>query len=152
MARIGISEDMLVAAQELGETLERANQGLITVQDSLSSLQSFARRLDLDANEMYEKAKVAMAEKDENKAKKLLLDRHATMEKLKGVLKDCAEMKNRMETMEQNVSVLERKAIEMETLLKRSVGAKALQDSGALGLSLQDEDPLLRKFRDLGID
>ena len=39
---------------------------------------------------------------------------------------------------------------EMESLMKRNIGAKALMDSSEF--SLAAEDPLLQKFRDMGID
>lgn len=152
MAKLGIDSSMLEAAQEVAEALERANEGLTTVQDSLSSLQRFAKRLDGESNMLMESAKSAVATGDEEKARNILLERQATLDKLKKTLKDCVEMKNRLETMERNVAVLETKALEIETLLQRTVGAKAIQDVNNLGLSLNDEDPLLRKFRDLGID
>ena len=52
--------------------------------------------------------------------------------------------------MEENAAGLERRAMEIEALLQRSVGASAMQNSDTLSLS--DSDPLLRKFKDLGID
>ena len=55
--------------------------------------------------------------------------------------------------MESNVAALERRAMEVEALLRRTMGAKTLVDtSGANALSLSTDDPLLQKFRDLGID
>ena len=53
--------------------------------------------------------------------------------------------------MESNVESIKRRALEVESLLQRTVGAKARQDSFT-DLSLSVEDPLLQKFRDLGID
>ncbi|GKY96958.1 hypothetical protein MPSEU_000654800 [Mayamaea pseudoterrestris] len=154
MAKLGIDSDMLLAAQEVAEALERANEGLKTVQDSLFSLQRLAERLETDANALMGKAKVAMAiDEDEEKARKILLERQFTLEKLKTTLKDCVVMKSRLEVMERNVGVLERKAMDIETLLQRTVGAKAMQKVLTLEqLSLPDEDPLLRQFRDMGIE
>ena len=52
--------------------------------------------------------------------------------------------------MEENAAGLERRAMEIEALLQRTVGATAMQNADSL--SLADSDPLLRKFKDLGID
>ena len=152
MEKLGIDSEMLLAAQEVAQTLERTSQGLVTVQESLSSMQRFATRLENDAGTLMEKAKVAVIDGDEESARKMLLERQSVLDKLKSTLKDCVEMKSRLEQMERNVSVLETKAMEIESLLQRTVGAKAMKDIGALGLSLDAEDPLLLKFRDLGID
>jgi hypothetical protein len=150
--RLGIDTNMLLAAQDVAEALDRANQGLATVQDSLASLQRFAKRLENDADAVLQKAKLAVQANDDDTARAMLLERQQLLDKLKAILKDCVDMKARKETMESNVALLQRKAIEIETLLQRTVGAKAMMDVGSLGLSLDDEDPLLRKFRDLGID
>ena len=52
--------------------------------------------------------------------------------------------------MEENAATLERRAMEIEALMQRSVGASTLQNTDTL--SLADSDPLLEKFKDLGID
>jgi len=55
--------------------------------------------------------------------------------------------------MEDNVRSIEERSIEIESLLRRSIGAKSLQESSDQ-LLLQDddfEDPLLKKFKDMGI-
>lgn len=153
---MGITQDMLDAAQDIGRALERTNEGLKVAVNSLETQQRFARRLDMDANELYERAKEKMSSGDEESARNLLFDRQQMQDKLKQVLVRCAEEKKRIETMESNVSALERRAMEVDSLLRRSVGAKAIQTSAnsdvSSSLSLSHDDPLLRKFRDLGID
>jgi hypothetical protein len=70
----------------------------------------------------------------------------------------CAEEKKRLEKMEQNVKAIERRAMEVDSLLRRTVGAKAIQETAAtdsmvgISFSLTAEAPLTQKFRDLGID
>jgi hypothetical protein len=62
--------------------------------------------------------------------------------------------------MERNVAALERRAMEVEALLKRTIGAKSQVDSSSVlsgraddaRFALSSEDPLLQKFRDMGID
>jgi len=65
---------------------------------------------------------------------------------------NCAEEKKRLTKMQDNVRAIEARAIEMESLLKRSIGAKTLMDAPDLGLSLTMGDPLIQKFHDIGID
>jgi len=149
MERLGLTPEMLTMAEEVGEALNRGTEGLKATRDSLASQQSFARRLDNDAAQLYEQAKVALQTDDEEKAKTLLMQREKTLQKLKKVLKDCADEKRRVEQMERNVEALEERAMEVDRLLKRTVGAKSLQDSSSDFMRLQSEDPLLQKFRDL---
>jgi hypothetical protein len=146
--KLGITEDMLETAKEMGSALERGVEGLKATQDSLSTQQRFASRLDSDATRIYEEAKEAMVSGDEDKAKDLLTKRVDIQEKLKKVFINCAEEKKRLNKMEENVRALEERAVEMESLLKRTIGAKALMDSSDQ-FSLPPEDPLLQKFRDL---
>ena len=149
---LGITQDMLDAAEEIGRTLEQSVQGLAASQDSLRTQQSIARRLDTEAAELYEKAQASLEAGDEEKAKGLLYQRTQTQDQLKKVLKSCAEEKQRASRMEENVERLEERAREIEGLLNRSVSAKTLSRSEELGLSVSTQDPLLQKFKDLGID
>ena len=151
MRRLGITEDMLKMAQEAGTDLERAIEGLKATRDSLQTQQSFARRLSNNVDTLYDKAKIALDAGNEDDARKYLMERNQGQEKLKKVLKSCAEDKKRLETMERNVQLLEERAMEVDTLLRRSVGAKAVQDTSNQ-FALSSEDPLLQKFRDAGID
>jgi hypothetical protein len=151
MDRLGITQDMLDAAQAVGQALKQSMDGAEATKNSLSTHQALARRIDRDVNELYDKAKESMAAGDEEAARSFLLKRNDNQESLKRVLQMCADEKKRMEIMEQNVSALQRRATEVEALLTRTVGAKARQGS-LTDFSVSSEDPLLRKFRDLGID
>ena len=157
MKRLGVTEEMLATAQECGLALERSNEGLQATQDSLRTQQSLARMLDKDAADIYDKAKKALEDGNEERAKDLLFQRNQTQDKLKGVLLQCAEAKKRLEQMEDNVAAIERRAKEVEALLQRTIAAKSSQDISASDLpsvdfALSTEDPLLKKFRDAGID
>jgi phage shock protein A len=151
LERMGVTESMLEAAREIGVALERGVEGLKATQDSLSTLQKFAARLDSDVEKVYEDAKEALTSGDEERARDLLLKKVDIQKKLKKTLINCAAEKQRLEKMEENVRALEERAVEMESLMKRNMGAKALMDSSDQ-FSLADEDPLLRKFKDMGID
>lgn len=151
MEKLGLSEDMLVMARECGKALERSIDGLKATRNSLESQRALARRLEKNADDFYEKAKKAMVNSDEDTARKALLDRERTQEKLKKSLAACIEETKRLEQMEENIEALEQRALEVESLLNRSVGTSALRDSSST-LTLPSEDPLLERFRDLGID
>ena len=152
MERLGITQEMLDAAEQVGIALEQATEGIRATTASLETQRSFARRLERDANDLYEKAKTAMASGKEDEARKFLLERTKDQEKLVQVLKLCVEEKDRLEKMESNLAAIEKRALEIESLLQRSVGAKARQSTAFDDLALSKEDPLLQKFRDLGID
>jgi len=152
MERMGVTEDMLRMAQDVGADLERGIDGLKATRNSLETQQSFARRLSSNEGDLYEKAKAALDRGDEEQAKKYLFDRQQLQQKLKKVLLACAEDKKRLETMERNVQILEERAMEVEALLRRGVGAKTMQDVMGDQFALEDEDPLLKKFRDAGIE
>lgn len=156
MERLGITQDMLDAAQECGVALDQSMEALQASQASLETQQSLARRLDRDCNELYEKAKTAMSKGDEDTARSYLLERTQSQDKLKGVLKLCAEEKKRLEMMKENIAAIEKRALEVEALLQRTVSSKSRMNA-AISADLSDfsvplEDPLLKKFRDLGIE
>lgn len=141
---------MLDAATEIGLALEQSMEGLKATKESLETQQRLAKRLDSDANAVYEKAKQQMTEGNEDNARKFLLERNEIQNKLKKVLQICAEEKRRYSTMEENVAAIERRAMEVEGLLTRTVSSKSRLDSS--DFSVAPEDPLLQKFKDLGID
>ena len=149
--RLGITQEMLVAAREVGVALERAMEGLEATEDSLVTQQKFAKRLNANVEELMEKAQVALTDGKEDVARDFLFQKREVQEKLKKSLISCAEEKKRLETMKANVRSIEGRAVEMEALMKRNMGAKALMDSSST-FALEVEDPLLKKFKDLGID
>jgi hypothetical protein len=152
MKRLGLSPDMLEQATEIGMALNQAIEGLRVIRNSVETSKRLAKLLDSQEQTLYERAKSAMESGDEDGARKLLLERTSVKEKLLKVLQSIAEDNRRIATMESNVSALETRGLELEALLRRTVGASALQNSDSMGLSLQSEDPLLKKFRDLGIE
>jgi len=156
MERLGITQDMLDSAQECGVALDQSMEALQASQSSLETQQSLARRLDRESEELYEKAKGAMTNGDEEIARSFLLQRTQTQEKLKGVLKLCVEEKNRLAAMKDNVAAIEKRALEVEALLQRTVSSKTRMNTAITAdvsdFSVPVEDPLLKKFRDMGID
>lgn len=145
---------MLDMAQDIGVSLEKSIEGIRAVRSSLETQQKLAKLLDADSSNLYTKAKQALDDSNEELARKLLLQRTDVQEKLKKVLINCTEEMARLQKMEDNISQLERRAVEIDSLLTRTVSAKSRQGTAdfELGLSLRSEDPLLQKFKDLGID
>lgn len=152
MESMGISQEMLDQAQEIGILLDRGIESLKLIEDALKTQQNFAKRLESDMDRIYADARLALQDGDEDKARDLLLKKTNLEEKLKKTLMGCVDEKKRLTQMEDNVRALEERALEMESLLKRSVGAKTLMDSSMTNLSLEREDPLLKKFKDAGLD
>lgn len=91
MERMGITAEMLEGARDIGLALERSMEGLQAIRTSLETQQQFARRLDADADQLYAKAKSALESGNEDASRLYLLDRTKVMDKLKEVLKRCAE-------------------------------------------------------------
>lgn len=151
MRRKGITPEMLEMANEVGVALKQTTEGLKATQDSVETQQRLAKTLDKQSESIYERAKSAIEKGDEEQARKLLMERETVKDKLLKVLKTLAEDRKRLAVMESNVEVLEARGLEIESLLRRSVGASALKDSAASGFALEPEDPLLQKFRDLGM-
>ncbi|KAL7542578.1 hypothetical protein ACHAWF_007205 [Thalassiosira exigua] len=151
MRRKGLTPEMLDQATEVGVALKQAVEGLRATRESVETSQTLAKTLDRQEKSIYERAKTAMSNGDEEGARKLLLEREAVREKLLKILKSVAEERKRLALMESNVEALETRGLEIESLLRRNIGAASLQNSADFGLSLEPEDPLLRKFRDLGM-
>ncbi len=152
MERLGITQDMLDAAQEIGLALEQSMEGLKASRNSLDTLQHVARRLEQSMEETYEKARGEIAAGNEGEARNFLMEKQRVQEKLVATLKACAEEKSRYTQLERNVGVLEERANDMETLLRRTVGAKTFQSAALQQLSVREGDLLMQRFRDIGID
>lgn len=151
MKRKGLSPEMLDQATEIGVALKQAVEGLQAIQESVDTSQRLAKSLDRQEQSLYERAKSAIETGDDEGARKLLLERESVKEKLVKILKSVAEERKRAAIMESNVEALEMRGLEIEQLLRRSVGASSMQNSADIGFSLEREDPLLQKFRDLGM-
>jgi phage shock protein A len=152
---MGITQEMLDTAQACGFALQQSFEGLRATEESLRTQQSLARNYDREAETLYDKAKEAMKAGEEESARDLLMKRTDCQDRFKKVLMQCAEEKKRLQTMEKNVETIERRALEVESLMQRTVGSKARQDSlsnADVDFSMSAEDPLLKKFRDAGID
>jgi uncharacterized protein YcfJ len=157
MKRMGITPDMVEMAEDCAVSLNNAMEGLRASQNSLESQQSLARRLDRESDRLKEEATVALVEQeDEERARKLLSERLKLLDRLKPALVRCAEEKKRLVVSQDNVNSLEQRAMEIDTLMRRSVSAQTYQDTTLSNfdnrLTLDNEDPLLRKFRELERD
>jgi hypothetical protein len=159
MERLGITQDMVDSAQEISVNWQRAKEAYNASQDSLRAQQSLAQRLEVEVQELQEEAKKSVVQGDEDRARTLLLRKKQKMDRWKEILVKCAEEKERVDRMEQNIQILEQRAREVDALIRRSISAKALQNTSNAKFLLDEsvdefssssfEDPLLRKFREL---
>jgi hypothetical protein len=112
--------------------------------DILQTQQIFERRLDRDANDLYDRVKSSMDQMNDEKARRLLLERLDL--KSKQVLMQCSEEQE--QKMEEKAKAIERRAMEVDLLLHRAVAANAIQDTARtdmVGLSLTVEFSLLQE-------
>jgi hypothetical protein len=65
---MGVNQEMLNTAQEIGFVLSQSMEGLEATKQSFKSDQSLARRIDCKVEAVYEKAKSAMTENNEETA------------------------------------------------------------------------------------
>ena len=151
MKRKGLTPEMLEQATDIGVALRQAVEGLRATKESVETSQQLAKTLDRKEKALYDRAKSAISSGEEDVARRLLLERESVREKLLKVLTAVAEDRKRLIKLESNVEALETRGLEIESLLRRSLGAASMQDSASFGLSLEPEDPLLKKFRDLGM-
>jgi hypothetical protein len=159
MERLGITQDMVDMAQDISMNWQRAKEGCNASHDSLRAQQSLAQRLEVEVQELQEEAKKSVVQGDEDRARTILLRKKQKMERWKEVLLKCAEEKERVDRMEENIQILEQRAREVDALIRRSISAKALQNNSNAKFLLDEsadefssssfEDPLLRKFREL---
>jgi len=159
MERLGITQDMVDSAQEISVNWQRAKEAHNASQDSLRAQQSLAQRLEVEVQELQEEAKKSVVQGDEDRARTLLLRKKQKMDRWKEILVKCSEEKERVDRMEQNIQILEQRAREVDALIRRSISAKALQNTSNAKFLLDEsvdefssssfEDPLLRKFREL---
>lgn len=151
MRRKGLTPEMLEQANNIGVALREAVEGMRATRECVETSQQLAKILDGQEKSLYDQAKSAISSGDEEVARRLLLQRDSVREKLLKVLTSVAEDRKRLLQMKKNVEALEMRGLEVESLLRRSVGAASMKDSVGFGLSLEPEDPLLQKFRDLGM-
>ena len=75
MRRRGITPEMLEQANEVGRVLSQAVDGLRATEDSYETSMRLAKSLNLQNESIYDKAKAAMQNGDEDGARRLLLER-----------------------------------------------------------------------------
>ena len=96
MESMGISQEMLDQAREIGILLDRGIESLKLIEDALKTQQNFAKRLESDMDRIYADARLALQDGDEDKARDLLLKKTNLEEKLKKTLMGCVDEKKRL--------------------------------------------------------
>lgn len=156
MAQLGLTPEILDMAQSVGQALEQSVAGLEATRDSFETQKRLAQTFETEASRLHDTAMAALQSGDEQAARDTLMRRtQLVQDKLKPTLVSCAEEKRRVEVMESNVAELQKRALEVESLIKRTVASSAVDSSPSMAtskLSLEREDPLLQKFKDMGID
>jgi hypothetical protein len=149
LQRLGITNDMLEAAKEIGFALEQSAQSLIACQKSIESQQEYVRILEQNMESTTEKAKLEIMNGNEEKARLLLMEKQQMKDKMMKALKACVEEKNRQRQLEMSIATLEKRALETEAEMREIVAVTTVNE---IGSSPSNDDPLLKRFQDLGID
>ena len=148
---MGLSKEVIDGARAVAQEIEEAEQNLMIVQSAEASQQSLLQTLEDSAADAYYAASEALRGGDEAAARTHLEKRQGLLAKINYAKAELAEASDRVAIMQTNMASLKQKATEIEALVARSVATAAdmrLQGSSEAEL----EDPLLRKFRELGED
>jgi hypothetical protein len=148
LQRLGITDEMLKEAKEIGFALEQSAQSLIACENSIESQQQYVRILERNMESVTDKAKIEILNGNEEKARLLLMEKQQMKDKMMKALKACVEEKNRKRQIEINIATLEKKALETEAEMRQIVATGSLNEIA----TSPNDDPLLKRFQDLGID
>eukprot|EP00934_Nitzschia_sp_Nitz4_P006672 Nitzschia sp. Nitz4//scaffold121_size67750//40517//41394//NITZ4_006070-RA/size67750-augustus-gene-0.129-mRNA-1//-1//CDS//3329534357//6662//frame0 len=140
---------------EAREALNNARSALHAIQTSLQVQREYALRLESDMAELVAKAREAILSGNDEEAQFFLLEKNTIRDKLDGVLKHCCQEDERAIIVQQQIRQLEAEVIERENdNIKRSMNANESTTGDIAGDTANStiEDPLLKKFRDIGIN
>lgn len=156
LEQMGISREVRVAAAECARDLEEASSGLASCKEALQSAKAFEAQLESGAEQAYAAAQTALVGGDEAEARACLERRASLREQLTKAQGERADAFGRVTRMEAAVAMLTEHSRSIEAAMSRAVAVSAEGSSVARGsaapLSLEDDDPLLRRFKELERD
>lgn len=150
---MGLSKEIIKAAQEIAQELADAEQSLELVRGAERSQKNLFDVVDRTMEDAYKAAETALRNGDEATARRQLEERNLQKAKRAQVQAEVTAAAARVATMQASVASIAERANEIEQIIARQVTAtKAKSSSGVspdVNLTLEAEDPLLKKFRDL---
>jgi len=157
LEQMGISKEVRVAAAECATDLEEAGSGLASCMEALRSAKAFEAQLESGTEQAYAAAQTALVAGDEAEARACLERRAGLREQLTRAQGERADAFGRVTRMESAVAMLTERSRSIEAAMSRAVAVSAESSSvasmgSAAPLSLEDDDPLLRRFKELERD
>jgi len=163
LRRKGITPEIAAAVQECAEGLRDAEEALRTTRDVFTAQLQDAAALDAEVSELYNMASAAVQSGNDDAARRHLAERKRVQVRLDDAKVLASEAKGRMVRVEQSVASLATQARRLEGVLKSNMADAAETNAAAAAAkfegtgdayssspgSLEDEDPLERKFREL---
>lgn len=152
MDRMGLTKEVLEAAQLVAAELAEAEQSLGLVQEAERSQAALVQRLDETMQDMYASAQKALQADDEDGARDILTQRQGVRAKKEAAELELREASKRVAIMQTSVTELAGRATQVEQMMSRSVASRSEINSGSASqprTASQIYDPLEEKFRDL---
>jgi len=153
LEQMGISREVRVAAAECAKDLEEAGEGLSSCLEALRSAKAFEAQLESGAEQAYAAAQTALVAGDEAEARACLERRQELRTQLTKAQSERADAVGRVTRMEGAVAVLTERSRSIEAAMSRAVAVSAESSTATSSVAaLEDDDPLLRRFRELERD
>uniref|UniRef100_A0A7S3B451 Uncharacterized protein n=1 Tax=Haptolina ericina TaxID=156174 RepID=A0A7S3B451_9EUKA len=144
MARMGLDKELRTLATTVASELAEAEEGLTLTEQAVRSCRAVEERFEASAATSYAAAQAALVAGDEDGARAHLVERSAVNQRLAEAKLQTVDAEARVERMRISLDALAQRAAQVETLMGRAVSGAL--ESRAVSV---DDDPLLRKFRDL---
>ena len=151
LEKMGLSREVRAAAAECAKDLSEAAEGLAACEQALGSAKALEAQLEASAAQAYSAAETALRAGDEAEARACLERRNQIKSQIIKAQSEVADAAGRVTRMEGAMSALTARSREIDAALQRSmaVSASSATSQRVSALELEDDDPLLRKFRDL---
>ena len=150
---MGLSREVRAAAAAAAADLAEAEEGLKLVQQALSSARSLEAQHEASAARFYASAEGALKAGDEAEARLFLERRQQAKTQMATAQIEVQQATNRVRTMEDAVAAATERIMTVEAAMTKAAAVSASKGAAVArasdGLIGEDDDPLLRRFKDL---
>ena len=150
LAAMGLTKDVIELARKTAAELQEAEQSLAIVEGAQRSQKSLVDTHARTMETAYAAAEAALRSGDEDAARTQLELRQAAKAKKEFAEADLAQATQRVATMQSSVAALAERASRIEQSIATTASSATMGRASASSVDLDDEDPLEKKFRDLG--
>lgn len=150
LEKMGLSREVREAAAACAADLAEAEEGLSACREALQSARALESQLEASSAAAYAEAEAALRAGDEAAARACLERRQQSKGQLGKARLEAAEANDRVVRMEAALSALAERSKAIEAAMSRAVASSAVSAADRAVTRLdEDDDPLLRRFRDL---